>query len=81
MPKKILEARFHLFEMGHWQELLDASIRNAKIHQRSVRRRRQELSRWFKCQALDGAPVARGTLATLRALTDPGKRPPTADKS
>ena len=43
MPKKTLEARFHLFQMGHWHELLDASIHNAaKIHQRSVRRRRRE---------------------------------------
>ena len=97
VPKKILEARFHLFQMGHWQELLDASIHNAaKIHHRSVRRRRREAgdeiekraSRALSLvqmgelsaarQALDGAPVAPGTLATLRALTDPEKRPPTA---
>ena len=29
-------------------------------------------------QALDGAPISPGTLATLRALIDPEKRPPTA---
>ena len=29
-------------------------------------------------QALDGAPIAPGTLATLRVLTDPEKRPPSA---
>ena len=61
VPKKILEARFHMFQMGQWHELLDASISNtARIHQRSVRRRRWEqgagiekkanraLSFWFR---------------------------------
>ena len=97
VPKKTLEARFHMFQMGQWHELLDASISNtAKIHQRSVRRRRREQGDGIEKranralslvqmgelsaarQALDGAPIAPGTLATLRALTDPEKRPPSA---
>ena len=57
-----LEARFHLFQTGQWHELLDASISNtAKVHQRSVRRRRQQHGndmekraiKWASCRPHD----------------------------
>ena len=80
--------------MGQWHELLDASISNtAKIHQRSVRRRRREQGDGIEKRAnrslslvqmgeLSAARQAlEGTLATLRVLTGQRRDRRQPDKS
>ena len=95
VSKKDLELRFRSFQTGQWRELLNTSASTtAKIHQRSVRRRRHQREETVERrairalsrvnlgelsaarQALEGASLAPGTHATLRALTDPERRPP-----
>ena len=86
VSKKTLEERFQMFQEGRWLELLGISRwASAQVHQSSVRRRRRqhqddgiqsELS--AARQALEGANVASGNLATLRALMNRDRRPPFA---
>ena len=86
VPKKELEQRLAMFNSGNWQELVSHSVRMAK-HPRiwceeaaTTRDWRPELFEPRDSsagrQALQSARVAPGTLATLRALTSPERRPP-----
>ena len=90
VPRSKLETRITSFQRGLWLELLaDGASQRGSIHTQSVRVNNMmimkraaralslvqmgELS--AAKQALEGAPVALGNMATLRALTDPEKRP------
>ena len=92
IPKKQLQERFTLFAQGHWLHLLRLSqevgecrgsrrIRQARADSVELRAERAqafaqlgELS--SARQALEGSCLAPGNLATLRALTNPDRRPP-----
>ena len=92
VPRKKLEARFRQFQGGEWMQLLgehpmEAHSRSTRRSRRSnnddeAQRAARALSRVqlgelsAARQALEGAAVAPGTLATLAALTNPEKRPP-----
>ena len=89
---KQLETRFRQFPNRDWHTLLTDSARCAEqSHTHSVRARSQpdgvqRASRAMSLvqvgelsaapQALEGAALAPGSLATLRILTDPERRPP-----
>ena len=82
VPRKQLEARFKSFHDGHWIQLLNESaVSSEKSHTQSVRRRLRaqdddDEAKRVARQALAGASLAPRTLATLRALSDPERRPP-----
>ena len=60
------------FHEGRWMELL----RDSTVAAETVRTHGGLHVPSAARQALEGAPVAPGTMSTLRALTDPEKRPP-----
>ena len=72
VPKRHLEGRLRLFVAGEWTELLQ---------QGAVHGAAAAVGKWSSGelsagrQALEGESVAPGTLRTLRALTDPERRP------
>ena len=90
VSKKDLELRFRSFQTGQWRELLNNSQDPPEISAEAtspVRRNCREKSNPgpVSCQSgravsgmtsPRGASVAPGTHATLRALTDPERRPP-----
>ena len=91
VPNEQLQDRFRQFERGEWLQLLrmsqDVSAKSQSRSFRSRRREREDEARAARAlslvmgelsaarQALEGGPMAPGTHTTLRALTDPERRP------
>ena len=76
--------RFETFAGGQWAQLIMDSEQCAELAATGLRRRQRRQGQEgvgrlgeLSCgrQALEGAELAPGTLATLRELTDPAKRP------
>ena len=83
IPRKQLENRFRRFQEGEWTQLLSEGQESAaQAHRSSVRRETEHLALcgWslgeLSPARLEGAQLAPGDLTTLRALTDPDRRPP-----
>ena len=81
VSKNDLELRFRSFQTGQWCELLNTcASTTAKIHQTPARRGRHQREETVERRAIRAlSRVNLGdprTHATLRALTDPDRRPP-----
>ena len=90
-PAKKLEGRVRQFQEGDWITILSDSATQAKVASVRARRRDRSNEATLAAramslvqvgelsaarQALEGAALVPGNLATMRALKDPAKRPP-----
>ena len=94
MSRKKFEERFQCVHEGRWTQLLAESVVNAhKTHEASVRRRRRQrddgrqfdralrLMHLGELSVAESADVAPGTLASVRELTNPARRPSVPQQS